>query len=71
MLGVKVEILRYVDDSQPGFVECRLIDAWGNQHLFLEKVPVVTLENLDVSSTYPQSGIIACQIVEGKKRERA
>jgi hypothetical protein len=67
MLGVKVEITRYVDASQPGFVECRLIDAWDNQHLFIEKVPAITLENLNASSTYPQSGIIACQIVERKQ----
>ena len=27
-------------------------------------MPVVTLENLDASSTYPKPGIIACRIVE-------
>jgi hypothetical protein len=66
MFGVNVEISRYVDDSFPGFVECRLVDVWGRPHLFIEKVPVVTLENLDASSTYPQPGIIGCQIVERK-----
>ena len=64
MLGVKIEITRFIDDSFPGFVECRLIDAWGNQHLFIEKVPIVTSESLDGSNSYPQSGIIACRIVD-------
>ena len=64
MLGVKVEISRYIDNSQPGWVECMFIDAWGNPHSFVEKVPIVTSENLDASSSYPQSGIIACQVVE-------
>ncbi|MDQ3848976.1 MAG: hypothetical protein M3261_08495 [Thermoproteota archaeon] len=66
MLGVKVEIYRYVDDSFPGFVECGFVDVWSKKHLFIEKVPVVTLENLDASSIYPQPGVIGCQIVERK-----
>jgi hypothetical protein len=64
MLGVKVEINRYVDDAFPGFVECKLIDGWGTHHFFVEKVPIVTSESLDASSSYPRLGIIACQIVE-------
>ncbi len=64
MLGIKVEISRYIDDSQPGWVECLFIDAWGNKQLFIEKAPVVSLEKLDASSDYPQSGIIACQVLE-------
>lgn len=68
MLGVKVEITRYVDDEpQPGIVECRFFDAWGSQHLFIEKVPVVTLKSLDDSSSYPQPAIIACQILDRRE----
>ena len=70
MLGVKVEITRYVDDSFPGFVECRLIDAWGDRHLFIEKVPVVRSASLDENSSYPQPGIIACQVVDRREIER-
>jgi hypothetical protein len=63
MLYVRVEICRYVDDSQPGWVECKLTDAEGAQHLFVEKVPVVTGAPLDSASTYPQPGFLACVIV--------
>ncbi len=64
---IEVEITRFVDASQPGFVECKLIDASGHEHLFVEKVPVVTLEYLDENSFYPQSGVVACSIVETKR----
>ena len=64
MLGVKVEITRWVDDYQPGIVECSLIDACGNRHLFIEKLPIVSSEDLDAGSTYPRAGIIDCQIME-------
>jgi hypothetical protein len=32
---VAVSILRYVDDSFPGFVECLLADADGREHHFV------------------------------------
>ncbi len=64
MLGVIVTISRYVSDSQPGWVECKLVDAHGSESTIIEKVPVVTLADLDANSNYPQTGYIACQIVE-------
>jgi hypothetical protein len=67
MRGVVIEICRYVDDSQPGWVECRLIDARGREWLFVEKVPVITTEDLDASSDYPRPGVIACQVLERRQ----
>ncbi|MEO8043055.1 MAG: hypothetical protein ABI646_10625 [Acidobacteriota bacterium] len=65
MLAIKVEITRFVDDHQPGFVECLLIDAHGKEHLFIEKVPVVTLSDLNESSSYPAEGVIGCEVLKG------
>jgi hypothetical protein len=62
MLAVRVSISRYVDESFPGWVECTLVDAYGYDHVFVEKVPVVTKAHLDSASSYPQSGIIACVV---------
>jgi hypothetical protein len=62
MHAVKVEIERFVDANQPGFVECSLVDADGNRHTFIEKIPIVTVENLWIDSDYPTSGAIACVI---------
>jgi hypothetical protein len=70
MLGVQVEISRYVDDAQPGWVECWLTDAWARQWSFVEKVPVVTAADLDAMSPYPQPGVIACQVV-ARRRDAA
>ncbi len=66
MLGISVEITRFVDDHQPGWVECILVDAQGQKHRFIEKVPVVSLEDLDAGSSYPRAGIIGCQVIERK-----
>ena len=63
---VKVEIIRFIDDSQPGWVECRLVDAWQREWLFEEKVPIVTSEYLGSESSYPAQGAIDC-IVIGRK----
>jgi hypothetical protein len=64
MHAVKIAIVRFVDDHQPGFVECQLIDASGRCWSFIEKVPVVTTDWLDASSKYPQPGVIGCEVVE-------
>ena len=64
MLGVKITILRYADDSHPGWAECELTDEHGKGWRFIEKVPVVTRADLDSSSSYPQPGLIACQIID-------
>ena len=36
MLGVIVEVRRYVDDSQPGWVECWLTDTDGRERVFID-----------------------------------
>ena len=64
MISVKVEITRLIDDAQPGSVECKLVDADGREHLFVEKAPVVSLEDLDASSSYPRQGWIGCEVIE-------
>jgi hypothetical protein len=63
MLGVRVNISRYVGESFPGWVECTLVDAFGYDHVFVEKVPVVTKAHLDAASSCPQLGVIACVVL--------
>lgn len=64
IVSVKASVVRYVDDDQPGFVECILVDAAGVEHAFVEKVTVVTLENLGLDSEYPRPVEFDCEIVE-------
>jgi hypothetical protein len=69
MLGIRVKISRYADESQPGWVECRLIDALRHEHVFVEKVPVVTMAHLDAGSSFPQVGVIACIVLGRSERD--
>ncbi len=43
-------------------VECLLIDAHGDAHRFIEKVPVITADDLGPASAYPRIGEIACEV---------
>jgi hypothetical protein len=64
MMAVKVTITRYVsDDPQPGIVECELLDVHGRRWHFIEKTAVVSANNLDGKSVYPQPGVIAGEVV--------
>lgn len=64
MVGVRVEICRYVESAFPGWVECRLTDIHGREWTFIAKVPIVSMEDLDADSAYPRPGIIGCRILE-------
>jgi hypothetical protein len=63
MIAVPIKIVRFADESQPGWVECEFSDATGRRHAFLEKIPVVTREELRRDSAYPRDGIVACEVV--------
>jgi hypothetical protein len=67
MMAINVVISRFVDEWQPGWVECKLTDAWGCQWTFIEKVPIVTTAGLDAQSNYPQPGVIACEVLERRR----
>lgn len=60
----KILITSFIDDHQPGFVECKFYDAFGNEHIVRDRVPAVTEKDLDANSEYPQDGVIACEIVK-------
>jgi hypothetical protein len=60
---VRAKITRWVDDQQPGFVECRFTDRFDREWTLVEKLPVVTDLNLRSDSQFPQPAFIACEIV--------
>ena len=60
--SVAVQIVRWVDESFPGFVECVLVDAAGMEHRFVDKVPVVSLDDLQPTSCFPCEGTIGCEV---------
>jgi hypothetical protein len=64
MTFLRVEIIRYVEAYQPGIVACAFSDAEGTRHTFIEKLPLVTAQDLWWDSTYPQPGSAECAGVE-------
>jgi hypothetical protein len=65
MISLVVQIERFVDEHFPGFVGCVLTDADGVRHEFIEKGPVVSMNDMRSGSVYPQPGRIAC-VIEDK-----
>ena len=63
MAELAVQIVRFVDDTQPGVVACEFSDADGRRHTLIDKVPIFTTEHLDASSAYPQGGAVRCEVL--------
>jgi hypothetical protein len=64
MFQIEIQILKIIDNSfYPGWVECLLVDAWGNNHTFHEKIPIVTVQDLDTTNMFPQDGNIRCELL--------
>jgi hypothetical protein len=40
-----------------------MVDTLGHEHLFVDKVPIVTEASLNETSNYPQPGYIACIVI--------
>src|ERR1700688_4514070 len=70
MHNVAVQIVRFVDTSFPGWVECELVDVAGRRHILKDKVPTFTVEDLDAESKYPVPGFVACEVVERYQNEK-
>jgi hypothetical protein len=64
MFAIRLDIIEWVDGAQPEVVASRLVDAWGCEHTLIDKLPIFTSANLDRHSAYPQSGWLACELVE-------
>jgi hypothetical protein len=65
--AIKIKIIDFIDDHQPGWVECKFTDAWDKEHTVQDKVPIVTAEDLDANSEYPREGVIAFELVRSWK----
>ena len=70
MHHVAVRIVRFVDGSFPGWVECELVDASGRCHILKDKVPIFTAEDLNADSNYPTAGLVACEVVARYQNEK-
>ena len=44
--NISVQIVRFVDEYQPGIVACEFLDAAGHCHTIIAKVPLVSMKDL-------------------------
>jgi hypothetical protein len=63
VLNLAVQIMRFVDERQPGWVACEFEDAEGRRHTLVDKLPIFTSEDLRPNSTYPKPGNMPCEIL--------
>ncbi len=70
MHTISVQIVRFTDASQPGWVECVLQDALGCEWILADKLPIFTSAPLDAASSFPQPGVVACEVVREWTDER-
>lgn len=65
MVGLRVEAVRWVDDTFPGWIEVQFSDARGKRWSLVDKAPVFgTAEDLGPCFDYPLAVSVACVVVE-------
>jgi hypothetical protein len=64
MHELAVQIVRFVDADQPGFVESVFVDAAGRRHTIVNKLPMFTADDLNAGSSYPTCGTVSCEILD-------
>jgi hypothetical protein len=62
-VDLAVQIVRFVDDYQPGIVELEFTDAAGANHRLIDKAPIFTSATLSADSIYPQPGAVRCSLL--------
>jgi hypothetical protein len=64
VVNLAVVIVRFVDDCQPGIVAGEFVDAYGHQHIIIEKAPILSVEILDANNNYPRPGYAHCVVLD-------
>jgi hypothetical protein len=64
---LRIDIVRFVDERFPGFVECLFTDADGKDHVLIDKALMFTEKDLWIDSQYPEPGHLRCQILSRSK----
>src|SRR6187455_3752706 len=62
MAAITATVTRLMDEAFPGWVELRFLDAVGNQHVIVEKVPVVLAGDFDEAGL-PMAVALPCVVV--------
>ena len=60
IMELAVQIVRFVDEYQPGIAACEFVEADGRRHTLIDKVQIFSVEPLDANSQCPRSGAARC-----------
>ena len=64
MHHLAVQIVRFVDDHQPGWIACEFQDAQGRFQTLVDKIPIFSEEYfLDEKSGYPRPGVLRVAVL--------
>jgi hypothetical protein len=63
MKYLEVDIIEYIQNDFPGWVRCKFIDSVGKEHYFNDKIPVVSVENINEETILPKKGFIRGKII--------
>ena len=69
MPWIETSIVRFVEEHQPGIVECEFKDADGQVHRIVGKCWMFTEQTLWSDSVYPVPGSVHCRVVEVRQGE--
>jgi hypothetical protein len=67
-LDLRCQIVRWVSDEFPGWVEASFTDATGKAWTLVDKSSIFTAEPVSADSTLPRPGVIRCVVV-GKRSD--
>ncbi len=60
---VRGTALRWESDDFPGWIRVSIRDAQGEEHLIVEKVPVLTKEPITAASPFPMDCWVAAEVL--------
>jgi hypothetical protein len=63
MTYIRAQIIRWVSDDFPGFVECQFADRFGREWAIIEKLPILSIADLSSHSRVPQHVLVACEVI--------
>jgi hypothetical protein len=63
MNAVRCEVVRWLSDEQPGWVEASIVDAQGRRWSFFDKPTIFSDDVIRATSEFPLPGVIRCEVV--------